>query len=92
VLATYTLSDALWAIGVFLIWIGFIGVGIWLLIRLFRNKNFIPDDRVMRIFIKVVLAVFTVFVPLLGVPVLLVIWYVTRSADKPDEPRVSSQG
>jgi len=42
VLAAYTPRDALWTIVVFGLWVGFIGVGIWLLIRLFRNTNFSP--------------------------------------------------
>jgi len=42
VLASYTLGDIVWSIVLFLIWCGFvgaIGVGVWLLIRLFRNQT-----------------------------------------------------
>ena len=92
VLAAYTLGDALWAIVVFLIWIAYIGVGIWLLIRLFRNTNFISQNRVLRIVVKVLLVVFTLFVPVLGLIVLFVIWYSTRSssAAKPEPPLTTS--
>jgi hypothetical protein len=58
--------------------VAFIGVWIWLLIMLVRNKNFFSQDRARRIVVKVLLVVFTVFVPLLGVPVLFVIWCWTR--------------
>jgi hypothetical protein len=79
VLAAYTLQDVLWTIVVFLLWIAYIGVGIWLLIRLFRNKNFISGHRGLRIVVKVLLVVLTLFVPVIGLVVLFVIWYSTRS-------------
>jgi hypothetical protein len=79
VLAAYTPRDALWTIVVFFLWVGFIGAGIWLLIRLFRNTNFLTEHRALRIVVKVLLVVFTVFIPLLGLPVLFVLWYSTRS-------------
>jgi hypothetical protein len=71
--------SALWTLLVFVVWVAFLGVGIWLLIRLFRNTNFIADNRGLRIAVKVLLVVFTVFVPVLGVLVLFVIWFSTRS-------------
>jgi hypothetical protein len=77
--AAYTLRDALWTIVVFSLWVGFIGIGLWLLVRLFRNKSFLTEHRAWRIAVKVVLVVFTVFIPVLGVPVLFGIWYSTRS-------------
>ena len=80
-LAAYTPRDAVWTTVVFVLWIGFIGVGIWLLIRLFRNTSFLREHRALRIVVKVLLVVFTVFIPLLGLPVLFVIWYSTRSRD-----------
>lgn len=80
-LAAYTPRDALWTIVVFVLWVGFVGVGIWLLIRLFRNTNFLTEHRDLRIAVKVLLVVFTVFIPLLGLPVLFVLRYSTRSRD-----------
>jgi hypothetical protein len=78
--------SALWTVLVFVVWIAFLAVGIWLLIRLFRNTNFISENRGLRIAVKVVLVVFTLFVPVLGVLVLFVIWFTTRSdgAELPD--------
>jgi hypothetical protein len=78
--------SALWTLLVFVIWVAFLGVGIWLLIRLFRNTNFISENRGLRIAVKVLLVVFTLFVPVLGVLVLFVIWFTTRSdsAELPD--------
>jgi len=58
--------------------VALIGVWIWLLIMLVRNKNFFSEDRARRIVVKALLVVFTVLVPLLGVPVLFVIWWRTR--------------
>jgi hypothetical protein len=81
VLAAYTFGQALWTIVIFLLWIGFIGVGLWLLVRLFRNTNFLIGHRASRIAVKVLLVVFTIFIPVLGVPVLFGIWYSTRSRD-----------
>ena len=81
VLAVYTVGDVLWTAAIFLIWIAFFAVGLWLLVRLFRNTKFIPRNRALRIAVKVLLVVFTVFVPVLGVLVLFVIWYSTRSGD-----------
>jgi len=78
-LAAYTIGQALFTLAVFLGWVVFLGVGIWLLVRLFRNKNFIAGNRGLRIAVKVLLVVLTLFVPLLGVVVLFVIWYSTRS-------------
>jgi hypothetical protein len=85
-IASYTPGDAVWTIVVFLLWITFFGLGIWLLIRLFRNTNFLSEDRVMRIVVKVILVVFTIFAPMLGVLILLAIWYFTRSPREPDVP------
>jgi hypothetical protein len=86
VLAAYTVGDAILTVVIFLAWLAFLGVAIWLLIRLFRNTNFISGNRALRITVKVLLVVFAVFLPLLGVPVLFVIWYSTRSrgAKSPD--------
>jgi hypothetical protein len=79
VLAAYTLRDGLWTLVVFSLWVGFLGVGLWLLVRLFRNTNFLTEHRGWRIAVKVLLVVFTVFIPVLGVLVLFVVWYSTRS-------------
>ena len=88
--AAYTLRDALWTIVVFFLWVGFLGVGLWLLVRLFRNTNFLTEHQAWRIAVKVLLVVFTIFIPVLGVPVLFGIWYSTRSRGaelgEPDEP------
>ena len=83
VLAAYTARDAILTVVIFFAWVAFLGVAIWLLIGLFRNKNFISGNRALRIVVKVLLVVFAVFVPLLGVPVLFVIWYSTRSRQAP---------
>ena len=80
-LAAYTLGQVLWTTVIFLLWIGFLAVGIWLLVRLFRNTSFLTENRGLRILVKVVLVIFTVFVPVLGVIVLFGIWYTTRSRD-----------
>ena len=88
--ATYTPSDALWTLVIFVLWIAFFGVGIWLLIRLFRNENFIRDRRDLSLVIKVIVAVFTLFVPVLGVLVLVIIEVSTRSPGKPAVPLSSS--
>lgn len=80
-LAAYTLRDGLWTIVVFSLWLGFIAVGLWLLIRLFRYTNFLTAHRGWRIAVKVLLVVFTVFIPVLGIPVLFGLWYSTRSRD-----------
>ena len=77
--ADYTTGDAIWTIVLFVLWMAFIGVGIWLLIRLFRNTNFLRNHRGLRIVVKVLLVVFTVFLPLLGLPLLLGVWFLTRS-------------
>jgi hypothetical protein len=79
VLAAHTLRESLWTTVVFFLWVAFIGVGLWLLVRLFRNTNFVTEHRAWRIAVKVLLVVFTVFIPVLGVPVLFGIWYFTRS-------------
>jgi hypothetical protein len=83
-LAVYTVGDAIWAVVLFVVLLVFLGVGIWLLIQLFRNKNFLPEHRGLRIVVKVLLLVFTLFLPVLGLPALLVIWFFTRS--RGDEP------
>jgi hypothetical protein len=101
VLAAYTLGDAVWTIVVFLLWIALIGVGVWLLIRLFQNTDFISGNRPLRIVVKVLLVVFTIFVPVLGLIVLFLIWYSTRSTSaakleasptSQDEPRATFPG
>lgn len=83
VVAAYTAGDAIWTLVVFVAWVASIVVAIWLLIRLFRNKNFLSENRALRIVVKVLLVVFFLFVPPLGVLVLFVIWYSTRSPKAP---------
>jgi hypothetical protein len=78
VLAADTRYQAVDIIVLLVVLVAFIGAWIWLLIMLVRNKNFFSEDRARRIVVKVLLVVFTVFVPLLGVPVLFVIWCWTR--------------
>lgn len=90
-LAASTFGDAVRTVAIFLLLIGFVGVGIWLLIRLVQNTNFISGNRTLRIVVKVLLVVLTVFVPPVGVLVLFVIWYSTRSStDATLEPAPSS--
>jgi hypothetical protein len=88
VLAAYTLGQALVALVIFLAWVAFIGVAIWLVNSLARNENFFPEDRTRKIVIVALLALFAVVFPLLGVPVLGVVWYLNRpqtsSAVPPD--------
>jgi hypothetical protein len=73
--------DALLVLLVFVGWLAFIGVAIGLVIQLLRNRNFFPEDRGRRIGVTGLLAVLAVFAPLLGMPVLLVVWFVTRSRE-----------
>ena len=82
-LAAYTLSHDLVVLVIFLAWVAFIGVAMWLVTSLFRNENFFREDTTRRIVIVALLALFAVVAPLLGVPVLLVVWYLNR-------PRTSS--
>jgi hypothetical protein len=70
--AAYTLSDAIWAIVLFVVLVAFLVGGIWLLVALFRNHD-VPN------WLKGLLLVVSLFLPPAGVVACFAVWIVTRS-------------
>lgn len=76
-LGAYSSGDVVWTMVVFLLWVGFLAIGLWLLVALIRNRN-------LPLWAKLALGVFVVFIPWLGVIALFVVWFVTRSSGRDD--------
>ena len=82
-LAAYTTRDVIWTLLVFAFWVAFLGVGIWLLIRFFRNGDFLSGHRVWRRVVQALIVVLVVGLPWLALIILLIIEFSTRSAADP---------
>ena len=72
------------ALLLFAFWVAFFGVGIWLLIRFFRNGSFLSGHRVWRRLVQALIVVLVVGLPWLALLILLIIEFSTRSPADPE--------
>ena len=84
-LAVYSSGDAVRTVLVFLAWIAILGVGIWLLISLFRNRD-------LALWVKLGLVVIVVILPPLGLGMGIVVWVSTKSRSRAAEARTRDEG
>jgi hypothetical protein len=72
------------ALLLFAFWAAFLGVGIWLLIRFFRNGDFLAEHRVWRRVVQAFIVLLVVGLPWLALIILLIIEFSTRSRGDPE--------
>jgi len=77
-LAVYSSGDVARTILIFFLWIAFIGAGIWLVIKVFRNRD-VP------VWAKALLVVCVVLLPPAGFLVGLAMWFTMRSRSRAAE-------
>jgi hypothetical protein len=80
--------SSLRALLLFALWIAFLGIGIWLLIRFFRNGDFLSGHRVWRRVVQALIVLLVVGLPWLALIILLIIEFSTRSPADPKPPLV----